>query len=78
MWSKQNNMNCILTDIVEESETLHQIHKDSLKVGDTIILKTINSVYLVKVQEQEHYTVSGGWFDKNNLSPVMTSINGCT
>jgi len=78
MWSKLNNMNCVLTDIVEESESLNQIHKSNLKVGDTVILKTINSVYLVKVQEQDKYTVSGGWFDKNNLSPVTTTINGCT
>ena len=71
-------MDCILTDIVEESETLNQIHKSNLNAWDTIILKTINSVYFVKVQEQEQYLVSGGWFDKNNLSPAITTINGCT
>jgi hypothetical protein len=37
-----------------------------LKAGDTVILKTVNSVYLIKVMEEEQYTVSGGWFDKNN------------
>jgi len=71
-------MNCILTDIVEESETLNQIHKSSLKVGDTIILKTSNSFYLIKVLEEEKYTVSGGWFDKNNLAPATITIRGCT
>ena len=24
------------------------------------------------------YRVSGGWFDKNNLAPVKTTIHGCT
>ena len=71
-------MNSILTDFVKDSQNLNQIHKSSLKVGDTIILKTINSAYLVKVQEQEQYTVSGGWFDKNNLSPATLTIHGCT
>ncbi|MBK7377954.1 MAG: hypothetical protein IPJ03_02940 [Ignavibacteriales bacterium] len=71
-------MNCILSDIVEKSETLSQIHKSNLKAGDTIILKTANSVYMIKVLEEKQYTVSGGWFDKNNLSPVTTTINGCT
>jgi hypothetical protein len=71
-------MNCILTDIAEESETLNQIHKSSLKIGDTIILKTINSVYLIKVLEEEQYAVSGGWFEKNNLSPATLTIQGCT
>lgn len=78
MWNKQNTMDYILSDIVEESQTLNQIHKSSLKAGDTIILKTNNSVYLIKVQEQEQYAVSGGWFDENHLSPVTTTINGCT
>ena len=71
-------MNCTLTDIVEESQTLEQIHKSSLRVGDTIILKTDKSVYLIKVIEQKKYTVSGGWFDKTYSSPLTTTINGCT
>ena len=78
MWSKQNKMNCTLPDIVKEGQDRNQIHKSSLKVGDTIILKANNSVYFIKVLEQEQYTVSGGWFDKTNLSPVQHTINGCT
>jgi hypothetical protein len=71
-------MNCSLTDIVEASETINQLHKNSLKVGDTIILKTVNSVYLIKVLEEDRYAVSGGWFEKNNLSPATLTIRGCT
>ena len=78
MWSKQNKMNYTLTDFINDSQTRDQLHKRSLKVGDTIILKTINSAYLIKVMEEEQYTVSGGWFDKTNLSPATTTINGCT
>lgn len=71
-------MKCTLTDIVEESQTLNQIYKSNLKVGDSIILKTNNSIYLIKVMAEERYIVSGGWFDKTNSSPVSTTINGCT
>jgi len=71
-------MNYTLIDFVNDSQTRNQLHKSSLKVGDTIILKTINSVYLIKVLEEEQYTVSGGWFEKNNLSPVTLTIRGCT
>lgn len=71
-------MNCTLTGIVKNSQTRDQIRKSYLKAGDTVILKTDNSVYQIKVLEEEQYTVSGGWFDKNNLSPVTTTINGCT
>jgi hypothetical protein len=71
-------MNCSLTDFISDSLNLNQLHKNSLKVGDTIILKTINSVYLIKVLEEERYAVSGGWFDKTYSSSVTTIINGCT
>jgi hypothetical protein len=71
-------MNYILTNIVEASETLNQLYKSSLEIGDTIILKTINSVYLIKVLEEDRYAVSGGWFDKTNLSPATLTIRGCT
>lgn len=71
-------MNCTLTDIAKDSQTRNQIHKSSLKVGDTIILKTNNSAYLIKVLGEEQYTVAGGWFDKTYSSPVTTTIIGCT
>ena len=71
-------MNCALTYFVNDSQTHYQLHKSSLRTGDTIILKTNNSFYLIKVLEEEKYTVSGGWFDKNNLSPATTTIHGCT
>ena len=78
MWSKQNKMNCTLPDIVKDGQARDQIQKSSLRAGDTVILKTINSVYSIKVLEEEQYTVSGGWFDKTYSSPVTTTINGCT
>ena len=71
-------MNCTLTYFVNDSQTHYQLHKSSLRTGDTIILKTNNSFYLIKVLEEEKYTVSGGWFDKNNLSPATLTIHGCT
>ena len=71
-------MNCTLTGFINDSQARHQIQKRSLRVGDTIILKTVNSVYLIKVLEEEQYIVSGGWFEKNNLSPATLTINGCT
>ena len=71
-------MHYTLTNFVNDSQARNQLHKRSLRVGDIIILKTINSVYLIKVLEEEQYVVSGGWFDKNNISPVTLTIRGCT
>ncbi|MGE5795446.1 MAG: hypothetical protein ACM34O_05610 [Ignavibacteria bacterium] len=67
-----------LERLVNECGQLVQIQKNELQPGDYIILKTINSVYIIKVLEDGYYAVSGGWFDKNESSPVKTTISGCT
>jgi hypothetical protein len=64
-----------LTDI---SKSVPQLYKNTLKPGDLIIIKTMNSTYSIKVAENGSYIVSGGWFDKKNLSPSKININGCT
>src|SRR4030066_436128 len=67
-----------LERLVNDCGTLVQIHKNELQPGDQILLKTVNSIYSIKVLENGYYNVSGGWFDKNELSPVKTTISGCT
>lgn len=67
-----------LLNIVNESRYLNQLYKSRVKVGDRIILKTYNSTYLIKVLENGQYEVSGGWFEKNNLTQTKTTIHGCT
>jgi hypothetical protein len=67
-----------LQDIVNQSKYLNQLYKNRLRAGDQVILKTSNSVYLISVLENGQYMVSGGWFEKNNLAPVKTTIHGCT
>ena len=67
-----------LLDIVKESQNLKQIYKSALKAGDLVILETCNSVYMIRVLANGQYIVSGGWFDKNKISSVKTTIHGCT
>jgi hypothetical protein len=67
-----------LGEIVNNSEQLALIHKNELQPGDQVLLKTLNSVYRIKVLDHGYYTVSGGWFDKEKLSPLKTTISGCT
>jgi len=71
-------MNFELKNIVEQSDNLDQIKKTDLKPGDELKLKTKNSVYIIKVDRDGNYIVSGGWFDKMAMSPIKTKINGCT
>jgi len=67
-----------LQRLVNECGQLVQVHKNELQPGDQILLKTMNSIYSIKVLQDGYYNVSGGWFDKNESSPVKTTISGCT
>jgi hypothetical protein len=67
-----------LKHMVDQSSALFEVRKDQLKAGDYVYLKTYNSIYIIKVDDDGKYIVSGGWFDKNNKSPMKISINGCT
>ncbi len=64
-----------LTEIVSEFPLLY---KHKLEFGDLVYLKTLNSVYVIKVINTGEYLVSGGWFDSQNLSPYKINIRGCT
>lgn len=67
-----------LDAIIAQSEKLKQVRKADLHFGDWLIVVTLNSVYSMRVIENGYYLVSGGWFDKNGLSPLKTTIAGCT
>ena len=67
-----------LEKIVDSTSHLNQVRKTELQFGDTVLIKTRNSLYSVSVLDSDHYLVSGGWFDKKGLSPTKASIAGCT
>ncbi|MFQ5648977.1 MAG: hypothetical protein ACE5IY_03465 [bacterium] len=61
-----------------ETEPLQEIRKSDLSIGDRVVLQTINTTYSIRVVKDDIYLVSGGWFDQNRLSPMKTTIVGCT
>ena len=64
--------------MVDQVGIIEQVRKSDLRQGDQLLVATENSVYSVCVHEDSTYSVSGGWFDSQGLSPVRTSIAGCT
>ncbi len=64
--------------MVDQVGIIQQVRKADLRQGDQLLVATENSVYSVCVHEDSTYSVSGGWFDSQGLSPVRTSIAGCT
>lgn len=67
-----------LSTIAEQAQNLAQIRKMDLSNGDKLYVKTNNSTYSIEVDYDGHYMVSGGWFDRKGLSPLRTTITGCT
>ncbi len=68
----------ILSTITEQAKHVAQIRKVDLNHGDRLYVITTNSTYSIQVDIDGHYWVSGGWFDRKGLSPLRTTINGCT
>jgi hypothetical protein len=67
-----------LGGIVDDIDQLEAVYKSDLEFGDRLVVTTRNSTYVIHAFEQGLYTVTGGWFDLNGLSPTNIGINGCT
>ena len=67
-----------LEQIVWHSGRFEPVSKSELQTGDLVLVTTRNSRYSIWVVGDETYSVSGGWFDEHGLSPLTTTINGCT
>jgi hypothetical protein len=67
-----------LQALVDRADTEKEVRKTDLQVGDYVFVVTCNSLYTIKVEGERAYRVSGGWFDRQGLPPVTTSIAGCT
>ena len=64
--------------IVAQTSRLEAVRKRDLRCGDWVLVTTKNSVYSICVLGGDLYSVSGGWFDREGVSPQKTTINGCT
>jgi len=64
--------------ILHQMGHFEAIRKGDLCRGDQVLVSTENSLYTIQVQDEGTYSISGGWFDRNGLSPATTSITGCT
>jgi hypothetical protein len=73
-----NNYSQSLDSIVESADHLKQVYKKDLQFGDMVLVFTQNSRYTLRVLDDNHYLVSGGWFDQKFLSPMKVTVNGCT
>ena len=73
-----NKLGLNLAKAVEFASRLKHVRKKDLKFGDSVFIATQNSTYGVIVLANGSYLVSGGWFDLHGLSPMKTTIAGCS
>lgn len=64
--------------ILEHGRLTEPVQKSELHRGDRVVVATENSVYCINVLGDSTYSVWGGWFDRQGVSPVRLSISGCT
>jgi len=64
--------------IVAQADQLREVRKEALHCGDRVLVTTANSTYSIQVIGDGLYSVSGGWFDRQGLSPFRTTIAGCS
>ena len=67
-----------LATITQQAGRLKEVRKEELTFGDWVVVTTLNSTYSIRVLEGDLYSISGGWFDNEGLSPLRTTITGCT
>lgn len=63
---------------LHQLDWLAMLRKADLVPGSLVEIQTTYSVYELLVLDQHEFLVSGGWFDKEALSPYHVRINGCT
>ena len=67
-----------LEAIAENATRLKTVTKAELNFGDYVRITTRNSTYVVQVEREGLYSISGGWVDRQGLSPLKTTIAGCS
>jgi len=75
---KQVNIGYELSDFVNAVEHMTLVYRKDLSFGDTVHVRTLNSLYIIQVWGKDVYGVTGGWFDRHGYSMKKIKINGCT
>ena len=77
-YSDASSLHRTIDTILTHAESLNAVPKKDLEFGDRVLVTTAHSVYSIYTLEDRRYLVSGGWFDRQGLSPVKLEISGCT
>lgn len=68
----------VLASFVDAAGRTQAIGRSTVAPGDLLIVRTRNSVYLIRRDADGQYLVSGGWFARKGAGVTRTTIAGCT
>ena len=54
------------------------VRRQEVSPGDSIIVRTQNSVYALRLGEDGAFSVSGGWFRRKGRENIRMTITGCS
>ena len=75
---KNKELGYELSDFVGATERMTLVYRKNLAFGDTLIVQTLNSTYIIQVWNNDTFGVTGGWFTHQGLSMSKMKIVGCT
>jgi hypothetical protein len=67
-----------LLSLVAAAGRLPGVWKSQLRSGDTLVVRTKNSFYVMAFLGDQEFAVSGGWFAAAAPAPAHVTVNGCT
>jgi hypothetical protein len=67
-----------LTSFVDAAGRTPAIGRSTVAPGDLLMVRTRNSIYLIRRDADGQYLVSGGWFARKGVGMTRTTIAGCT
>ena len=69
---------CTLTSFGEQSAEARSVARQEVLPGDSILVRTKNSVYSMRLKEDGMFCVSGGWFRRKGKEQSPTAVVGCS
>lgn len=54
------------------------VRRQEVSPGDSIIVRTQNSVYALRLGDDGAFSVSGGWFRRKGRENIRMTITGCS
>jgi len=67
-----------LAAMTRASTGLEAVRRSHLARGETLLVRTKNSFYVLSRVGEDEFAVAGGWFDGRAGEPARVAIAGCT